>query len=117
MQDHQLAFMELALGKQAAAVANGQLGLLGQPLARAHGAPARVIVPDLYFWKSAKWIKQIDFLPRDTQTTLDSIYARDASVVTIGISSLASDHLLVPKLMKALKKGPRGLAGLKGRMR
>lgn len=37
----------------------------GQPLARAHGAPARIVVPDLYFWKSAKWITGIRFVSRD----------------------------------------------------
>jgi len=31
----------------------------GQPLAREHGAPARALVPDLYFWKSAKWVTGI----------------------------------------------------------
>ena len=28
----------------------------GQPLPREHGGPARLLVPHLYFWKSAKWI-------------------------------------------------------------
>ncbi len=37
----------------------------GQPLARTHGAPARVIVPDLYFWKSAKWITGVRFVTSD----------------------------------------------------
>jgi hypothetical protein len=37
----------------------------GQPLARAHGAPARVLVPDLYFWKSAKWITGVRFVAAD----------------------------------------------------
>lgn len=37
----------------------------GQPLARAHGAPARIIVPDLYFWKSSKWITGIRFVSGD----------------------------------------------------
>jgi DMSO/TMAO reductase YedYZ molybdopterin-dependent catalytic subunit len=37
----------------------------GQPLARAHGAPARIVVPDLYFWKSAKWITGIRFVTSD----------------------------------------------------
>jgi len=35
------------------------------PLARDHGGPVRLIVPHLYFWKSAKWISGIDFLPAD----------------------------------------------------
>jgi DMSO/TMAO reductase YedYZ molybdopterin-dependent catalytic subunit len=37
----------------------------GTPLARAHGAPARALVPDLYFWKSAKWITGIRFTAED----------------------------------------------------
>ena len=28
----------------------------GEPLPRQHGGPARLLVPHLYFWKSAKWI-------------------------------------------------------------
>jgi len=31
------------------------------PLPRAHGAPVRALVPDLYFWKSAKWLTGIYF--------------------------------------------------------
>jgi DMSO/TMAO reductase YedYZ molybdopterin-dependent catalytic subunit len=33
----------------------------GKPLARPHGAPVRALVPDLYFWKSAKWLTAIRF--------------------------------------------------------
>ena len=29
----------------------------GQPLAPEHGGPARLLVPHLYFWKSAKWLR------------------------------------------------------------
>jgi hypothetical protein len=39
--------------------------LEGTPLARAHGAPARALVPDLYFWKSAKWLNGIRFVSQD----------------------------------------------------
>jgi DMSO/TMAO reductase YedYZ molybdopterin-dependent catalytic subunit len=28
----------------------------GEPLPRQHGGPARLLVPHLYFWKSAKWV-------------------------------------------------------------
>jgi DMSO/TMAO reductase YedYZ molybdopterin-dependent catalytic subunit len=31
----------------------------GEPLPREHGGPARLLVPHLYFWKSAKWVKGI----------------------------------------------------------
>ena len=37
----------------------------GKPLDRTHGGPARLVVPHLYFWKSAKWIRHITFLDRD----------------------------------------------------
>ncbi len=37
----------------------------GQPLAPEHGGPARLLVPHLYFWKSAKWIKGLKFTARD----------------------------------------------------
>ncbi len=37
----------------------------GQPLEAEHGGPARLLVPHLYFWKSAKWIKGLKFTARD----------------------------------------------------
>ena len=37
----------------------------GEPLSVEHGGPARVIVPKLYAWKGAKWVKEIIFLDRD----------------------------------------------------
>lgn len=37
----------------------------GAPLAREHGGPVRFVVPHLYFWKSAKWLKHIAFMTRD----------------------------------------------------
>lgn len=37
----------------------------GRPFAKKHGAPARALVPDLYFWKSAKWLTGIRFVERD----------------------------------------------------
>lgn len=37
----------------------------GRPLARQHGGPLRALVPDLYFWKSAKWLTGVRFQTRD----------------------------------------------------
>jgi DMSO/TMAO reductase YedYZ molybdopterin-dependent catalytic subunit len=37
----------------------------GAPLSREHGGPARVIIPKLYAWKGAKFVKEIDFLAED----------------------------------------------------
>ena len=39
--------------------------LNGKPLALEHGAPVRGLVPDLYFWKSAKWLTGIRFVKAD----------------------------------------------------
>jgi DMSO/TMAO reductase YedYZ molybdopterin-dependent catalytic subunit len=38
----------------------------GDDLSAEHGGPARLLVPHLYFWKSAKWIKGIDLMIRDS---------------------------------------------------
>ena len=37
----------------------------GRPLDPMHGGPVRVVIPSLYFWKSAKWVGGIEFLNRD----------------------------------------------------
>jgi DMSO/TMAO reductase YedYZ molybdopterin-dependent catalytic subunit len=37
----------------------------GQPLAPEHGGPARLLVPHLYFWKSAKWVRGLTLLGHD----------------------------------------------------
>jgi DMSO/TMAO reductase YedYZ molybdopterin-dependent catalytic subunit len=38
----------------------------GEPLAPEHGGPARLLVPHLYFWKSAKWIRSLELRATDT---------------------------------------------------
>jgi DMSO/TMAO reductase YedYZ molybdopterin-dependent catalytic subunit len=37
----------------------------GEPLAPDHGGPARLLVPHLYFWKSAKWVRRLRFIDDD----------------------------------------------------
>jgi len=37
----------------------------GEPLSREHGGPLRLVLPHLYFWKSAKWLQRIEFLAED----------------------------------------------------
>lgn len=37
----------------------------GEEIAAEHGGPARLLVPHLYFWKSAKWLKRLEFTDRD----------------------------------------------------
>jgi DMSO/TMAO reductase YedYZ molybdopterin-dependent catalytic subunit len=36
-----------------------------EPLDPEHGGPARLLVPHLYLWKSAKWLQQIELSPQD----------------------------------------------------
>src|SRR5262249_34999383 len=38
----------------------------GQPIAPEHGGPARLLVPHLYFWKSAKWLRGLRFMAADS---------------------------------------------------
>jgi DMSO/TMAO reductase YedYZ molybdopterin-dependent catalytic subunit len=37
----------------------------GLPIPPAHGGPARLLVPHLYFWKSAKWVRRLRFMEKD----------------------------------------------------
>jgi DMSO/TMAO reductase YedYZ molybdopterin-dependent catalytic subunit len=37
-----------------------------EELAPEHGGPARLLVPHLYFWKSAKWVRGIELMDRDS---------------------------------------------------
>ena len=37
----------------------------GAELAPEHGGPVRLVVPHLYFWKSAKWVRGVELMNRD----------------------------------------------------
>jgi DMSO/TMAO reductase YedYZ molybdopterin-dependent catalytic subunit len=37
----------------------------GQPLTPEHGYPVRLLVPKLYLWKSAKWVRGLEFMAED----------------------------------------------------
>jgi len=37
----------------------------GEPLTPEHGGPVRLLVPHLYFWKSAKWLRGFTMMPTD----------------------------------------------------
>lgn len=48
----------------------GEMGMVavryeGAPIAPDHGGPARLFVPHLYFWKSAKWVNGLQFTEKD----------------------------------------------------
>lgn len=40
-------------------------GYDGEPLHPEHGGPARLLVPHLYFWKSAKWVRRLELVDDD----------------------------------------------------
>jgi DMSO/TMAO reductase YedYZ molybdopterin-dependent catalytic subunit len=37
----------------------------GEDIAREHGGPVRLVLPRLYFWKSAKWLTKLSFVAED----------------------------------------------------
>ncbi len=45
----------------------------GETLAPAHGYPVRLVVPRLYFWKSAKWVTGIEFTAEDRPGLWESV--------------------------------------------
>jgi DMSO/TMAO reductase YedYZ molybdopterin-dependent catalytic subunit len=45
----------------------------GEPLAPEHGGPARLLVPHLYFWKSAKWVRGLRLVDEDEQGFWESL--------------------------------------------
>jgi DMSO/TMAO reductase YedYZ molybdopterin-dependent catalytic subunit len=45
----------------------------GAPLEPEHGGPARLLVPHLYFWKSAKWVRGLHLLDEDEQGFWESL--------------------------------------------
>ena len=44
-----------------------------QPLAAPHGGPARLLVPHLYFWKSAKWVRRLAFMDANSPGFWESL--------------------------------------------
>ena len=45
----------------------------GKPLDPEHGGPARLLVPHLYFWKSAKWVRELRFMASDRAGFWESV--------------------------------------------
>ena len=43
------------------------------PLPPEHGGPARLLVPHLYFWKSAKWVRELRFMESDAPGFWESL--------------------------------------------
>ena len=45
----------------------------GAPLPAEHGGPARLLVPHLYFWKSAKWVRELRLMENDAAGFWESL--------------------------------------------
>ncbi len=45
----------------------------GEPLAPEHGGPVRLLVPHLYLWKSAKWVRELVFADENTPGFWESL--------------------------------------------
>ena len=53
----------------------------GKPLSRAHGAPLRLVIPDMYGYKNVKWLRRIELIPRAGAGYWEQLgYDRDAWV-------------------------------------
>jgi DMSO/TMAO reductase YedYZ molybdopterin-dependent catalytic subunit len=53
----------------------------GRPLKRAHGAPARVVIPEMYGYKNVKWVRRIELVDRPADGFWEGLgYDRDAWV-------------------------------------
>jgi DMSO/TMAO reductase YedYZ molybdopterin-dependent catalytic subunit len=53
----------------------------GKPLPREHGAPLRLVIPEMYGYKNVKWLRQISFVPRTADGYWEALgYDRDAWV-------------------------------------
>src|SRR5687768_10788347 len=57
----------------------------GEPLEPEHGGPARLLVPHLYFWKSAKWVRRLRFMEHDSRAS--GSRSATTSTATPGASS------------------------------
>jgi DMSO/TMAO reductase YedYZ molybdopterin-dependent catalytic subunit len=45
----------------------------GLPIPPVHGGPARLLVPHLYFWKNAKWVRRVRFMEKDQRGFWESL--------------------------------------------
>jgi DMSO/TMAO reductase YedYZ molybdopterin-dependent catalytic subunit len=53
----------------------------GRPLAREHGAPARVVIPEMYGYKNVKWVERIEVVAKPVDGFWEKLgYDRDAWV-------------------------------------
>ena len=51
-----------------------------EPVTLEHGGPVRLVVPRLYFWKSAKWVTGVQFLPMEILGFGNSLATTDTAI-------------------------------------
>ena len=82
----------------------------GKPITREHGGPARIIIPKLYAWKGAKFVKSIEFAAEDRpgderyETTLaaasnDAVDAASRQEALEQAVTALPDHQRVPLVL------------------
>ena len=89
---------------------NGQAWVVsrfdGDELAPEHGGPARLLVPHLYFWKSAKWVRGIELTIDDQRGFWESVGYHERIVIggqvrtrrpAIGVRMMQFDQFLVTR--------------------
>ena len=53
----------------------------GKPLLREHGAPVRVVIPEMYGYKNVKWVAEVNLVPQATNGYWENLgYDRNAWV-------------------------------------
>jgi DMSO/TMAO reductase YedYZ molybdopterin-dependent catalytic subunit len=71
----------LTLGQASLADAMLAYAMDGRPLAREHGAPARVVIPEMYGYKNVKWVERIEVVAKPVRGFWEGLgYDRDAWV-------------------------------------
>jgi len=81
----------------------------GRPLAPEHGGPARLLVPHLYFWKSAKWVRGFKLIREDRAGFWES-----PAITTTAIPGKSSDTRVIKNhgaAQMATRNGGRNSAG------
>ena len=51
----------------------------GKPLPRVHGAPLRLVIPEMYGYKNVKWVKRIELVAEGRETATGSSSATTAT--------------------------------------
>ena len=71
----------------------------GAPLEAEHGGPARLLVPHLYFWKSAKWVRGLQLMAKDepgsgrpTATTCTVTHGASSGTAATDLAAGAGDQ-------------------------